>query len=157
MYPQSLGELCLELNEEWIRDCLNIIVSFSYIGAYMWRQVAWLTTALGDSHRLRRALYHKNRGDTPVKAKVEYIYDGGGICKIHKLPRDDEKWCVLGNNGSVRGLYKTRREARAEARSRNNGPYSWKPYRVARANENRGDNKPRVSLSPDIMGYAGGL
>lgn len=42
-------------------------------------------------------------------------------------------WVVVGNGGSIRWYAKTRREARAEAKSRNEGPYSLKPYTVHRA------------------------
>ena len=42
-------------------------------------------------------------------------------------------WVVLGKTGPFRGVYETRQGARAEARWRNDGPYTWKPYRVVRA------------------------
>jgi len=42
-------------------------------------------------------------------------------------------WVVLGAIGPDRGVFVTRRLARAEAKWRNEGPYTWKPYRVVRA------------------------
>jgi len=42
-------------------------------------------------------------------------------------------WVVLGHIGPERCVCDIRREARSEAKWRNDGPYTWKPYRVVRA------------------------
>jgi hypothetical protein len=42
-------------------------------------------------------------------------------------------WVVFGKQGPFRGIYNNRKAARDEARWRNEGPYTWKPYRVVRA------------------------
>jgi len=42
-------------------------------------------------------------------------------------------WLVFGCRGNYRGIFNTEGDARMEMTFRNEGPYSWKPYRVVRA------------------------
>jgi len=67
-------------------------------------------------------------------------------------------WVVLGAIGPDRGVFVTRRLARAEAKSRNEGPYTWKPTALSApsyATPSRGRRNNMATMICSNCGRAG--